>query len=79
MPRCLVCGNDSSLASSLTGREAATANPPACSLVANFDEEGRITTMECQGASLDEAQAVYENPPAYLNTCPVCGSDNIQW
>ncbi len=79
MPSCASCGNSRVLASSLTSREAETANPPPYGLLANFDSEGRIVTMECQGSTLDEAQAAFEDPPAYFNTCAVCGSDNIKW
>ena len=79
MPRCQACGNSSVLASSMVTREAPTANPPTYGLLANFDSDGNITTMECQGSSLDEAQEVYDNPPEFLDTCPVCGSENILW
>ncbi|MCL6609901.1 MAG: hypothetical protein K6T66_00015 [Peptococcaceae bacterium] len=79
MPRCESCGNSSVLASTLTSRQTETANPPPYGLLANFDQEGRITTMECQGSSLDEAQAAFEDPPAFFNTCPVCGSGSINW
>jgi hypothetical protein len=79
MPKCRTCGNTSVLASSIATRETVTANPPEYGLLANFDNQGRITTMECQGSSLDEAQEAFENPPAFLDTCPVCGSENIVW
>lgn len=79
MPICQSCGNSSVLASSIVSREAVTANPPEYGLLANFDDIGNITTMECQGSSLDEAQEAFENPVAYLDTCPVCGSTDIQW
>ncbi|MFZ5644140.1 MAG: hypothetical protein ACOY46_11165 [Bacillota bacterium] len=79
MPKCLNCGNSRVFASSITSRESETANPPTFGLIANFDEKGFITTMECQGSSLDEAQETYENPPEYIDTCPECGSDNLQW
>lgn len=79
MPRCSSCGNSRVMASSITAREAETANPPPYGLVANFSRDGQIITMECQGSSLDEAQAAYEDPPSFFNICPVCGCDNINW
>ncbi|MFZ5647744.1 MAG: hypothetical protein ACOY30_09030 [Bacillota bacterium] len=79
MPRCVYCGNSRVLASSITSRETETANPPPYGLLANFDSDGRIINMECQGSSLDEAQEAFDNPPSYLDTCPVCGSNNIDW
>lgn len=79
MPRCESCGNSRVLASSITAREPETANPPPFGLLANFTPDGRINTMECQGASLDEAQEAFEDPPSFFNVCPVCGSDNIVW
>lgn len=79
MPRCAACGNSRTLASSLTAREPETANPPLYGLLANFSPSGEIDSMECQGSSLDEAQAAFEDPPAYFNTCPLCGSNSINW
>lgn len=79
MPRCDSCGNNTNMASSLTSREAETANPPPYGLIANFSPDGELITMECQGSSLDEAQAAFEDPPSFFNTCPVCGSRSIKW
>ncbi|MFZ5650073.1 MAG: hypothetical protein ACOY4I_04355 [Bacillota bacterium] len=79
MPICESCGNSSIMASSITSRETETANPPLYGLLANFDSEGRIVTMECQGSSLDEAQEAFDDPRSYLDTCPICGSNNINW
>ncbi|MCL5779878.1 MAG: hypothetical protein M1119_02840 [Firmicutes bacterium] len=45
----------------------------------NFNGEGCLTTMECQVASLDEAQEAFERSKKYFNTCPVCGSRDIRW
>jgi len=79
MPRCLKCGNSKVLTSSITSRQEETANPPTYGLLANFDQDGRILTMECQGSDLDEAQEAFEDPAFFLDTCPVCGSKHIQW
>lgn len=79
MPYCNVCGNQESLASSKLPPSADTANAPPYGLLGNFDEDGCLTTMECQGASLDDAQEAYERPEEYFDTCPVCGSQDIRW
>ncbi|MCL5290605.1 MAG: hypothetical protein ACOY35_10785 [Bacillota bacterium] len=79
MPYCNVCGNQESLASSKLPPGADTANAPPYGLLGNFDEDGCLTTMECQGASLDDAQEAYERPEEYFDTCPVCGSRDIRW
>lgn len=79
MPRCAKCGNKKSLASTLFPPAAETANAPPYGLLANFDEDGAITTMECQGADLDDAQAAFEDPPRFFDTCPYCGSGDIVW
>lgn len=79
MPRCNNCGNTESLASSMFPPSAETANGSPYGLLANFDTKGYLTTMECQGASLDDAQEAFEQPIDYFDTCPVCGSRDIQW
>lgn len=79
MPHCESCGNSKTLASTLTAREAPTANPPPYGLLADFSPDGGIITMQCQGSSLDEAQEAYEDPPSFFNICPVCGSGSINW
>lgn len=79
MPRCCRCGNDSSLASSLVGPVAETANAPPYGLLANFDKKGQLSTMECQGASLDDAQQAYEDPEHFFDICPLCGAKEIEW
>lgn len=79
MPRCANCGNTRSLASSLFPPAAPAANAPPYGLLANFGEDGLITTMECQGADLDDAQAAFEEPARFFDTCPVCGSCVIEW
>ncbi|MCL6560412.1 MAG: hypothetical protein K6U74_16785 [Firmicutes bacterium] len=79
MPRCKGCGNRKKIASSLFPPASATANAPPYGLIANFDNNGAITTMECQGADLDDAQVAFENPPRFFNTCPFCGSCDIEW
>ena len=79
MPRCIDCGNTNVLASSKTSREEETSNPPVFGLMANFDQNGYLLTIECQGSTIDEAQEVFENPKEYLDSCPVCGSNNILW
>lgn len=79
MPRCASCGNRRVMASSLTSRQTETANPPPFGLLGNFSRDGQIITMECQGSTLDEAQEAFEDPPAYFDTCPVCGSGEIHW
>ena len=79
MPYCGVCGNDVSLASSKFPPSSETATAPPYGLLGNFNTEGQLTTMECQGASLDDAQEAYEQPEFYFDTCPVCGSQDIRW
>lgn len=79
MPYCRKCGNSKTLASTLAPVNTPTANPPPYGLLANFSPEGVILTMECQGADLDDAQAAFEDPAAYFNNCPLCGSSDIQW
>ncbi|WP_031515225.1 hypothetical protein [Desulfofalx alkaliphila] len=79
MPRCRKCGNDDTIASSLVPPASDTANAPPYGLVANFDQGGSLTTMECQGASLDDAQEAYEDPEHYFDTCPICGAKDIEW
>ncbi|CCO09006.1 hypothetical protein [Desulforamulus hydrothermalis] len=79
MPYCNVCGNWESLASSRFPPAADTANGPSYGLLGNFNEEGCLLTMECQGASLDDAQEAYEQPQIYFDTCPFCGSRDISW
>ena len=79
MPYCNACGNTESLASSKFPPSAETANGVPYGLMANFDNVGCLTTMECQGASLDDAQEAFEQPEEYFDTCPVCGSQDIEW
>ncbi len=79
MPRCLNCHNSESLASNVFPPSSDTANAPPYGLLANFKEDGSILNMECQGASLDDAQAAFEQPSRFFNTCPLCGSNNIEW
>lgn len=79
MPYCKACGNFASLASTKFPPSADTANAPPFGLVANFNEDGFVETMECQGASLDDAQEAFEHPALYFDTCPVCGSKDIHW
>jgi len=79
MPHCTNCGNTKTLASTLVPVNTPTANPPPYGLLANFDEDGSIDTMECQGADLDDAQKAFERPELYFNACPVCGSCDILW
>ncbi len=79
MPRCIKCSNTKNLASAFFPPAAPTANAPPYGLLANFDEKGYITTMECQGADQDDAQAAFKDPTRFFNTCPVCGSRDIEW
>ena len=79
MPRCMDCGNTKSLASNIFHPAAPTANAPPYGLLANFNEEGAISTMECQGADLDDAQDAFEDPSHFFDTCPLCGSNDIEW
>jgi len=79
LPYCSHCGNDKSFASSIFPPASETANAPSYGLLASFNEDETIKNMECQGADLDDAQAAFEEPVRYFNTCPVCGSDNIKW
>lgn len=79
MPFCRNCGNAASLASSKFSPEAETAAAPPWGILANFSNEGSLTTMECQGASLDDAQEAFEEPEKFFDTCPVCGSHEISW
>ena len=79
MPRCNNCGNTKTLAGTLVPVSTPTANPSPYGLPANFDNNGCIDTMECQGADLDDAQNAFERPELYFNACPVCGSDDILW
>ncbi|SHK48215.1 hypothetical protein [Desulforamulus aeronauticus] len=79
MPYCIACGNDSSLACSKFSPSADTANATPYGLLGNFDEQGTLVTMECQGASLDDAQAAFEEPDQYFDTCSICGSQKIRW
>ncbi len=79
MPRCRCCGNDSSLASSIVSSASDTADNLPYGLVAKFEEDGSISTMECQGADIDDAQEAYEDPEHYFDTCPVCGARDIEW
>lgn len=79
MPYCANCGNSENLASTRFPPSSDTAGAPPYGLLANFDAEGCITTMECQGASLDDAQMAFEEPEKYFDMCPVCGSKNIRW
>lgn len=79
MPCCRRCGNDKSLISTLVPTEPATANPPPYGLLAYFGPDGSIMNMECQGASLDDAQAAFEDPVRFFNKCSVCGESDILW
>lgn len=79
MPRCIKCGNRKSLASTLFPPAASTANASPYGLLANFNEDGTVSTMECQGADLDDAQVAFEEPARFFNTCPYCGSNDIDW
>lgn len=79
MPRCKKCGNTKNLASTFFPPAASTANAPPYGLMANFNGDGTISTMECQGADLDDAQDAFEDPSRFFNTCPVCGSGDIEW
>lgn len=79
MPYCRNCGNAESLASSQFSPSAETAAAPPWGLLGNFDTKGQLTTMECQGASLDNAQEAFEEPEKYFDTCPLCGSQKINW
>lgn len=79
MPYCIACGNESSLASSKFPPSTDTANAPPYGLLGNFNEAGALVTMECQGASLDDAQEAFEQPQQYFDICPVCGSQEIRW
>jgi len=79
MPYCAHCGNNQSLASTIFPPGSDTAAAPPYGLVGNFDQDGCITTMECQGASLDDAQEAFEEPEKYFNLWPVCGSKDIRW
>lgn len=79
MPRCSRCGNTKTFASTLIPPAAATANAPPYGILANFDEHGSITTVECQGGDLADAQASFEKPSGFFNVCPVCGSNDVEW
>lgn len=79
MPRCVNCGNNSTMASTLFPPASPTANAPPYGLLVNFRDDGSIESMECQGADLDDAQAAFEEPARYIDACPVCGSGDIQW
>ncbi|MEG6521071.1 hypothetical protein [Desulfotomaculum sp. 1211_IL3151] len=79
MPYCRRCGNCESLASSRFLPGSPTAAAPPYGLVGNFSQAGNLKTMECQGASLDDAQEAFEQPEIYFDTCPNCGSQDIQW
>lgn len=79
MPFCNNCGNNESLASSQFPPSAETATAPPYGLLGNFNDVGRLTTMECQGASLDDAQVAFEQPEKYFDICPICGSSDIRW
>lgn len=79
MPRCRQCGNEHSLASTRFSTSADTANPPPYGLMGNFNHQGALVNMECQGASLDDAQLAFEDPKNFFDVCPVCGSRNIEW
>ncbi|WP_180261113.1 hypothetical protein [Desulforamulus profundi] len=45
---------------------ADTANAPPYGLLGNFNGEGCLTTMECRGASLDDAQEPLKGPKNIL-------------
>ncbi|MDO7786476.1 hypothetical protein [Desulforamulus aquiferis] len=79
MPYCRNCGNHESLASSQFAPSTETAAAPPWGLLANFNRNGQLTTMECQGASLDDAQEAFEEPEKYFDICPLCGSNEINW
>ncbi|WP_066640008.1 hypothetical protein [Desulfolucanica intricata] len=79
MPRCKNCGNYKNFACSFFSSTAPTANPEPYGLLANFDEQGNLTDMECLGATLDEAQEAFENQKNYFNTCANCGGNDIEW
>lgn len=79
MPYCTNCGNSKSLASTIFPPASRVANAPPYGLLANFRADGFIDNMECQGASLEDAQAAFEEPMRYFNICPECGSNSIQW
>lgn len=79
MPYCKKCGNHESLASSYFLPSSETATAPPYGLLGNFNQEGYLTTLECQGASLDDAQEAFERPEIYFDTCPSCGSHDIHW
>ncbi|AEG61176.1 hypothetical protein [Desulforamulus ruminis] len=79
MPYCANCGNHQSLASSKIPPSSDTAAAPPYGLFGNFSPEGQLITMECQGASLDDAQEAFEDPKTYFDRCPICGSSEIYW
>ncbi|HOV78632.1 MAG TPA: hypothetical protein PK728_00875 [Bacillota bacterium] len=79
MPRCNNCGNTRSLASTLVPPAAPAANAPPYGLVANFDENGALATVECQGADLGDAEEAFAEPARFFDVCPLCGSNNIEW
>lgn len=79
MPHCCNCGNSKTMASNKFSTLEATANPPPFGIIANFNQDGTIRDLECQGAGLDDAQEAFERPDIYFNVCPLCGSKDIKW
>lgn len=79
MPRCKICGNKRNFACSFVPTAAPTANPQPYGLAANFDNQGTLLDMECMGASLDDAQAAFENQSSSFDICTNCGGNDIQW
>jgi len=79
MPKCAECGNSYSFGSSGAPPAAPTANGPVSGLIANFDEDGYITEMDCLVNDLDMAQDAWETPEEYFDTCYECGSNKIIW
>ncbi len=79
MPHCLNCGNELTFGTSKIPPVAPAANGPISGLVADFQGDNSITSMESMGASIDEAQEAWENPRNFFDVCYDCGSSKIKW
>lgn len=75
MPSCMDCGNIERF--SITHQSVN--KQLDANLIASFDSEGFIASMESQGFGLDEAQEAWEFPERSFSYCFQCGSDKIQW
>jgi hypothetical protein len=79
MPKCKICGNTHSFASSKIMPAAPLANGPVSGMIGDFDQESHIISISSAGANKADINAASRWPQGYFDTCLQCGSREIEW